>query len=169
MKHISSSFLHISCLFTHGFHFLIFLLLSWHTSSFCFSRSKFNFEWCTLLFFTSLLECLELWGLLQFCFYFLDFFPLVELLVQAPWTGQACGWQPQAERDDTGDSPPVLDRPVKLALSTWGKGFPIWGSQGSPGVSRSSFTHTHKGPAQPNCNPLRGQPGSMRSGEPFAS
>lgn len=89
------SFLHISCLFTHGFHSLIFLLLSWHTSSFCFSRSKFNFEWYTLFFFTSLLECLELWGLLQFCFYFLDFFPLVELLVQAPWTGQAWGWQPR--------------------------------------------------------------------------
>lgn len=123
----------------------------------------------TLLFFTSLLECLELWGLLQFCFYFLNFFPLVELLVQAPWTGQAWGWQPQAERDDTGDSPPVLDRPGKLALSTWPPNL---------GFSRFSrceqelihtHTHTHKGPAQPNCNPLRWQPGSMRSEEPFAS
>ena len=58
------------------------------------------------------------------------------------------------ERDDTGDSPPALDRPVKPALSTRGRGLPVCAFQGSPGVSRGPFslflfsiytlTRTHK-------------------------
>ena len=82
--------------------------------------------------------------MLQFCFYFLYIFSLVEYRIPG-----LARLEVGNETDDTRDSPPVLDRPVKPALSMRGRGLPVCAFQGSPGVSRGPFslslflTHSH--------------------------